>query len=278
MLRHQNKAWSDIIDHPLPGRKNKPRQTGITMIIDKGLGIMQTRDLLDLAANYIDLIKLGFGTSAFYPPELLEKKLELVKAYNVAVCPGGTFLEVAVLQNRVDAYLARVKKLGFTHVEISDGTVSISDELRAKLIQKALAADLQVITEVGKKDPRETLPKLKMFRQIESDLRHGAFKVILEGRESGINIGIYDGRGQVKRDELDQFLAGIDDPTKIIWEAPLKNQQEELILLFGPNVNLGNIQPADILSLEALRVGLRGDTLKLSLADNKYMESSLPGG
>jgi len=276
-MRQNLKAWSDIMDHPLSGRNSKPRHTGITMIMDKGLGLMQTRDILDLASDYIDFIKLGFGTSAFYTPELLERKLELVKSYGVEIYPGGTFMEVAVLQNKVDAYIARAKTLGFSYVEVSDGTISISDEMRAKLIQKSLAAGLHVITEVGKKDPTETVPKMKAFRQIETDLRNGAFKVILEGRESGVNIGIYDSRGQVREDELDQLLAGIEDPSKIIWEAPLKNQQEELILKFGPNVNLGNIQPGDILSLEALRVGLRGDTLKACLS-NVNLKSTLQIG
>ncbi|KAF0195746.1 MAG: phosphosulfolactate synthase [Bacillota bacterium] len=232
------------------------------MVIDKGLGLTETDDLLDLASDYVDYIKLTFGTSAFYSTRLLQQKITLVRSYGVDIFPGGTFLEIAVLQNRMEGYMERARELGFTYIEISDGTIEMSPEIRRNAIRAALRADLKVICEVGKKDPRENMPHKRMQEQIAADLEHGAYKVIVEGRESGKGVVIYDAEGKIRADELESLVKGVPNPESLIWEAPLKNQQEELIMRFGPNVSLGNIHPAEVLALEALRVGLRGDTLK----------------
>ncbi len=256
------KAWRESFDFPLKGRNGKPRQFGLTMIIDKGLGITETRDLMELSADYIDFLKLTFGTSAFYSTRLLREKIELVTSYGVDIFPGGTFLEIAVLQGRLDDYLRRAKELGFTAIEVSDGTIDMDNETRRVAIAKACDLGFKVIGEVGKKDNDEQVSQTRMHELVEMDLANGASWVIVEGRESGRGVVIYDSEGHVKVDEMEALIDGIKDPSKLIWEAPLKNQQEHLILRFGPNVNLGNIQPADILALEALRVGLRGDTLK----------------
>ncbi|HHW91555.1 MAG TPA: phosphosulfolactate synthase [Firmicutes bacterium] len=261
----EQKAWKEVIEFPLPGRYRKPRQLGLTMVIDKGLGITETRDLLELASDYIDFIKLTFGTSAFYPTKLLQQKIELVKSYNVDIFPGGTFLEIAILQGKLDSFLQRAVDLGFTCVEVSDGTIDMSPATRIKAIEKAKSYGLKVISEVGKKDPQERMPEKRMQEQIAMDLEAGVLGVIIEGRESGKGVVIYDKEGRVLKDDLERLIRGVEKLESVIWEAPLKNQQQTLILRFGPNVNLGNIQPGDVLAVESLRCGLRGDTLKASI-------------
>ncbi|MGB9826758.1 MAG: phosphosulfolactate synthase, partial [Desulfofundulus sp.] len=154
----------------------------------------------------------------------------------------------------------------FTAIEVSDGTITLPPEIREKAITRAAELGFKVLTEVGKKNGEHHSVQ-HLVEQIRLDLQHGAYRVILEGRESGINVGLYDGQGQFIHEELEELLYGIGDPRVLIWEAPRKNQQEELILRFGPNVNLGNIPPHEVLAVEALRVGLRADTLKAILED-----------
>lgn len=166
------------------------------------------------------------------------------------------------MQGVLDKYLGRAKELGFSAIEVSDGTIEIDENTRESVIKKALDAGFKVITEVGKKDPNEKVAAEIMHRQIKADMAAGAFKVIVEAREAGKGVGIYDKEGKIIEDEFETIIAGVADPDVLIWEAPIKNQQQQLILRFGSNVNLGNVPPADILALEALRVGLRGDTLK----------------
>lgn len=267
MGKSKEKAWAGIIDFPLSDRSQKPRESGLTMLIDKGLGLGDTKDLLKLAGDYIDFLKLGFGTSAFYSEKILKKKIELAKEAQVDIYPGGTFLEVAVIQNKIDQYLARAKELGFTAIEVSDGTITLSTAARTEIIRKAIKAGFKVLTEVGKKDPGEEMAHQQTLEQIQRDLEEGAWKVILEGRETGTGIGIYDRSGAIKKDDFQELVDGLKNVNQVIWEAPLKGQQQELIIQFGSNVNLGNIQATDILALEALRVGLRGDTLKITLTE-----------
>lgn len=264
--REEPKAWDGVIAYPVPGRLHKPRTDGLTMVMDKGLGLTATRDLLELAADYIDLMKLAFGTSALYSAAFLRKKIDLIRSFGIDLYPGGTFLEIAMMQDRLAEYLAHARELGFTFVEISDGTAEIDLASRSAAIRAAADFGLRVITEVGKKDPSEPFLAATMREQVESDLADGAFKVIVEGRESGMGVGVYDSTGNVKEDDLALLTAGLPDPGALVWEAPAKSQQQELILRFGPNVNLGNVSPGDILALEALRCGLRGDTLRAALA------------
>ncbi|WP_227763095.1 phosphosulfolactate synthase [Zhaonella formicivorans] len=270
-------SWREVLDFPLGGRNSKPRVKGITMVIDKGLGLTETRELLEMAADYIDLIKLGFGTSALYSAKLLQEKIKLVKSYGVDIFPGGTFLEVAVLQGKLDLYLQKSRELGYTFMEVSDGTIEMSPEFRAECILKAQQAGFTVISEVGKKDSRDTVASSELHRQIRDDLALGVYKVIVEGRESGKGVVIYDKEGAIKEQELQDMLKIIPDLNAILWEAPLKNQQQELIMRFGPNVNIGNVAPGDIMSLEALRVGLRGDTLRAAIIAQKAMEAEKSG-
>jgi phosphosulfolactate synthase len=257
-----NKAWNGAFRIPCPGRSEKPRRTGLTMVIDKGLGKHFLQDLIQTAGDYIDVIKLTFGTSAFYERRLLKQKNELIVSSGIEVMPGGTFLEVAVWQKSLEVYLKRARDLGFSVIEVSDGTIEIDRITRIEAIRRALDMGFKVITEVGKKDPREALSAELIHDLIQEDLAAGAFKVIIEAREAGKGVGIFDQEGKTKEDEIDRILAAGTVADDLIWEAPLKNQQQDLILHFGLNVNLGNIPPEEVLALEALRQGLRGDTLK----------------
>lgn len=263
------KAWQSIISFPISGRLEKPRQNGLTMIIDKGIGLSETKEMLEIASDYIDFLKLGFGTSAFYNETILKEKINIAKSFKVEVYPGGTFLEVAIIQGKLKEYLDRAKELGFLTIEISDGTITMSKETRSRAIEQALSRGFKVITEVGKKDPKEKISPSQLVEQVAFDISLGAYKVIVEGRETGKGIGFYDQNGKIDQDEFEEVLAGLPDSDSIIWEAPLKNQQVELIQHLGPNVNFGNIKAEEILSLEALRVGLRADTLKSCLLQSE---------
>lgn len=233
--------WLNILKFPIGGRTNKPRNKGLTMIIDKGLGLAETKDLLNLTSKYIDYFKLGFGTSALYSSEILTAKINLVRSYGIDIYPGGTFLEVAILQNKLKPYLQIVKNLDFSAVEISDGTITLSAELRATAIETALKMGLTVLSEVGKKDGNLRTSTSQLIKQVLADLRNGAKNVIVEGRESGKGVGLYDSSGQMIVSEMEELVTALPDPSILIWEAPAKNQQQDLILRFGPNVNLGNI-------------------------------------
>ena len=262
------KAWEGVTEMPVKGRSTKPRSTGLTMVIDKGVGVNQLRDLIQTSGEYIDIVKLTFGTSAFYDREFLTEKIKLLLAEKIDVMPGGTFLEVALWKGAFDRYLQRAKDLGFSMIEISDGTIEMDLPTRKNTIRQALEMDFKVITEVGKKDPKEALPIALQHTLIREDLECGAFKVIIEAREAGKGVGIFDQAGKIKQDEVDNIIAGVEDIDSLIWEAPIKNQQQELIIRFGNNVNLGNIPAEEVLALEALRQGVRGDTLKRAyLAD-----------
>jgi phosphosulfolactate synthase len=256
----------ELLDFPLKGRNQKPRSTGITMFIDKGLSLVETQNLLEFNAPVIDFIKLAFGTILLYPQPILKAKIRLAQKYDVALYPGGTFLELAYWQNKTAVLYPWLRDLGFEWLEISDGTLSISAKERLDLIEQAREAGFKVITEVGKKDPTtQPLPD-EIARLVHTDLTNGAAFVIIEARESGAGIGIYNQQGQIQA-EIMEFLRKTLPLHNIIWEAPLKHQQAELITLFGPNVNLGNIPPGEALALEALRLGLRSDTWKQCLSN-----------
>jgi phosphosulfolactate synthase len=262
------KAWHLVTEMPVGGRSHKPRKTGLTMVIDKGIGMNQVKDLVQTSGEYIDIIKLTFGTSAFYDRDFLMEKIRLLAAADIDVMPGGTFLEVALWKGAYENYLTRAKELGFSTIEISDGTITIDLDLRRDIIHRALDMEFKVITEVGKKDPKEALPIALVHQIIRQDLDCGAFKVIIEAREAGKGVGIFDQAGKIKQDEVDNIVAGVEDVDHLVWEAPIKNQQQALIIQFGNNVNLGNVPAEEVLALEALRQGLRGDTLKRAyLAD-----------
>ncbi len=266
-------GWDLDIYFPLQDRTiAKPRFRGITMIIDKGTGLRETFDILEMCAEYIDFWKLSFGSSALYNQEILRKKIEMVHSFNVIVYPGGTFLEIAHIQGKLKPYLHRACELGFSAVEISDGTIELPAWKRSQIIKMARDNDLLVLTEIGKKEAGEIFYPELMAEQVKRDLEDGAFKVILEARESGKNVTIFNEQGNIEREKMNKLLLSITGQEQIIWEAPLKNQQVDFITMFGPNVNLGNIPPEDVLSLESLRNGLRADTFKLSLAEKEKQQ------
>lgn len=260
----KTKAWSSLLSPLAPGRiATKPREQGLTMVLDRCQALNATEDLLALTGDYVDHIKLSFGTSVFVDEELLRRKIEIIRARDIDIYPGGTLMEVALLQGVYPQYVPRAKELGFTAIEISDGTLTISRQIRNDCIKRALDAGLKVITEVGKKDPTIHLSPTEICDQIAGDLAAGADKVIVEAREAGRGVGIYDEEGALREDEMTAIVNCLGDSRgDVIWESPLKKQQATLILRCGPNVNLGNIKPRDVLGLEAMRTGLRYETFR----------------
>lgn len=254
------KAWDGVLSGLIQDRASKPRQVGVTMVLDRCRGLTSTEDLLELTGDYVDHIKLSFGTSVFLDDGLLRRKIEVIRERDIDVYPGGTLFEAAVFQGVCAPYLERARQLGFSAVEISDGTLDLPPQVRADAIRRALDLGLRVFTEVGKKDPDRQLSPAETSDRIMYDLELGVDKVIVEGRESGKRVGIYDEQGQVIEELLDAILAGLNGTDRVVWEAPMKHQQEYFVLRFGPNVNLGNIRPNDVLALEALRCGLRWET------------------
>jgi len=253
--------WNARLCDPSGRRAAKPRKNGLTMVIDKGIGLTAFSDLLKTSGEYIDIIKLGFGTPVLYPNEVLAEKIKLCREHRIKVMPGGTFLEVAVMNKMVDTYLETICRFGFTAVEVSDGTIQMERQQRNELIARCRSRGLTVYTEYGKKAFGSKLNTEELIRTIQADLSHGSELVTIEGRESGKGVGIYDEHGNCNGDLIGEVLERIPDPSLLLWEAPLKSQQVELINRLGPDANLGNIPPEDVLSLEALRRGLRSDTL-----------------
>ncbi len=260
-------AWDSIVGGLIDNRAQKPRSVGLTMVIDTGVGFGQLRDTLDLAGHCIDHWKFAFGTSVFHSKEALQRKLALLAEHRILALPGGTLLEVALIERHCRDYMRHAKLLGFSAVEISDGTITMPAVRRKNIIHCALDAGLVPITEVGKKDPRQQPTAEQAAEQALFDLEQGARWVVMEGRESGRAVGIYGEHGQIIDEALSTIVAMMGDAAdKLIWEAPLKDQQAYLISRLGTNVGLGNIHPDQVLALEALRCRLRFDTLH-SVAD-----------
>lgn len=247
--------WEWVAD-----REAKPRRSGLTMIIDTGMGMRAFEDLLQVAGNYIDFIKLGFGTTALTPLHILKQKIECAKRHDVCIYPGGTFFETAFANGNWEQFLKKLEKIGFPAVEISEGTLSLPPGMREMIIHKASASFL-VLSEVGKKSKGSQVTLQELRHTYEEDRAAGASYVIVEGRESGKDVGIYDQSGDLDPDFVNEART-VTGPN-IIWEAPLKSQQVSLIHLLGPDLHLGNIAPSDALSVETLRRGLRSDTFHL---------------
>ncbi|MFI5195087.1 MAG: phosphosulfolactate synthase [Chitinophagales bacterium] len=244
----------------LPERTQKPRSVGLTMIMDKGLSTEETRNFLSIAHPHVDVVKLGFGTSYVTPD--LEKKLEVFKSFNIPIYFGGTLFEAFLIRDQLEDYIQMCAYYGVAYMEVSDGSVNIEHKEKFRLIEK-LTKYGTVLSEVGSKDAEHVIPPYKWIEQMRAELNAGASYVIAEARESG-NIGIYRGTGEVREGLVQEILTQIPSE-KILWEAPLKSQQLYFIQLVGANVNLGNISPQEILALEAMRLGLRGDTFDLFL-------------
>jgi phosphosulfolactate synthase len=244
----------------LPERTQQPRTYGLTMAMDKGMGLDGTKDFLSVAAPFVDIVKLGFGTA--HVTSKLKEKIEIYKEYNIPVYFGGTLFEAFLIRNQFDDYLELIKEYGLTHVEVSDGSISIPHIEKCGYIEK-LAKVVTVLSEVGSKDATNIMPPYKWIELMSAELTAGATYVIAEAREAG-NVGIYRGSGEVREGLVQEILTKIPYE-KIIWEAPQKSQQVYFLQLLGANVNLGNLAPAEIIPLEAMRVGLRGDTFHLFL-------------
>jgi len=256
-------CWHPRLADPSNVRTQKPRATGKTMVIDKGLGPRAFEDLMHTVGSYIDILKLGFGTSPLYPMEIIRQKAELARQYGICLIPGGTFLEVAVQQGVVPSFFDTIEDLGFTGVEVSDGTIDLSRELRTELIARGVDKGFHVFSEYGKKLSGKGIDYAELLNTILEDHDQGSELITIEGRESGMGVGIYNERGDCKEEEFERTLLHIPNMDWILWEAPLKSQQLYLIEKLGPKVNLGNIPPQEVMSLEALRRGLRSDTFEL---------------
>lgn len=239
----------------IPPRVGKPRQKGLTMAMDKGLSIREIEDFLSVASDYVDIIKLGWGTSAVTPN--LRDKLAVYRNAGIPVYFGGTLFEAFYIRGQFDDYRRVLADYGVEYAEVSDGSIDISQEDKCKAIS-TLAKDLTVLSEVGSKNPDKILAPYKWVEMMRSELEAGSWKVIAEARESG-TVGMFRADGKVRSDLIDEILHDIP-ADKILWEAPQKRQQAWFIKLLGNEVNLGNIAPNEVLPLETLRLGLRGDT------------------
>jgi len=244
----------------IPERDKKPRQKGITMVMDKGLSIDETKNFLSISHPHVDIVKLGFGTS-FVTPNLREK-IEVYKSYDIPVYFGGTLFEAFLVRNQFEDYIAVCRDFGISYMEVSDGSITIPHAEKCGYIEK-LTKHGVVLSEVGSKDAEHIIPPYKWIELMRAELNAGASYVIAEAREAG-NVGIYRGTGEVREGLVQEILTQIPEE-KILWEAPQKAQQLYFIELIGCNVNLGNIAPNEMIALEAMRIGLRGDTFHLFL-------------
>ena len=243
----------DLLD--LPERSAKPREQGITHVLDRGLSLAEVDSLIEVAGEVIDIVKLGWGTALVSAN--LEEKVERYRAHGMPVVLGGTLTELAISQGRLEALIDWTRKLGLEHIEISDGTITIPHEQKLELIER-LSQSLVVLSEVGSKDDTRIMAPYRWVELIQRELEAGSWKVIAEARESG-NVGIFRHDGEVRMGLIDEIAHGVA-PEQIIFEAPRKDQQVWFVRRFGPDVNLGNILPEDVLSLETIRLGLRSDT------------------
>jgi phosphosulfolactate synthase len=244
-----------------------PEHVGLTHVIDKGLGPRAWEDVLEVAGDHISIVKLGWGTA--YVTSALERKLDVLRSKPVVI--GGTFFEVVYALDRLDDYKLWLNDLGLTHVEISDGTIDIPRERKLELIAD-FARDFTVLSEVGSKDSSVEYSVAEWTQWLNEELEAGAWKVITEAREGG-TAGIFDSSGGMRTD-LIRDIAGAVGPASIVFEAPTKAAQAWFVKQFGPSVNLGNIPPDEVIPLQTLRLGLRGDTLKEVLLGGERLHAS----
>ena len=255
------------MNYPLlnvPERPSKPRQSGYTMVMDKGLSLRQVEDFIEVAGVYTDIVKLGWATSHVTPN--LKEKLALYKSAGIPTYFGGTLFEAFIIRNQFEDYQRILDQYGMEYAEVSDGSIEIEHDLKCGYISE-LAKQVTVISEVGSKDAAKIFAPYKWIKLMQAEIQAGSWKVIAEAREGG-NVGIYRGSGEVREGLVDEILTQIPEET-IIWEAPQKEQQVWFIKLIGTNVNVGNIAPAEVIPLETIRLGLRGDTFDYFLNQTK---------
>ena len=246
----------------LKEREEKPRQKGITMVLDKGLGLETAESLMNISGDYVDYLKFGWGTSIVHEQDIIKDKVAMYKSHNITPYTGGTLFELAYMNDKLEEFFQEAHDLGFEAIEVSDGSTTISHDKKLECIESAKKDGFEVLSEVGKKDPGldKELSLDERIEYMQHELEAGSSLIIVEAREGGKNIGIYDKAGNAKEDEIDYILDNFDG-NKILWEAPNKDQQVFFILKLGNDVNLGNVSTDDITSLETLRRGLRGDTV-----------------
>ncbi len=244
----------------VPTRSAKPREDGLTMVMDKGLSLRQVEDFLSVNEPMVDLVKLGFGTSVV--SNNLKEKIELYKNAGIKTYFGGTLFEAFTIRGQFNDYLNVLEEYGLEYVEVSDGSMELEHAEKCDYISK-LAEKYTVLSEVGSKDANVIIPPYKWIKLMKAEFEAGSWKVIAEARESG-TVGIFRGTGEIRSGLIDEILTEIPAES-IIWEAPQKSQQVWFIKLLGHNVNLGNIAVEEVIPLETLRLGLRGDTFDLFL-------------
>ncbi len=247
----------------LPERTLKPRNNGLTMVMDKGLSLRQSEDLVSSCADLVDFIKLGFGTSMI--SKNLKEKIKLFQSADIKVYLGGTLFEAFIVRNKFDDYVKFVNELGIKCVEVSDGSINISHEKKCEYINK-LSKNFMVLSEVGSKEEGVIIHPARWTKMMKAELDAGSFKVIAEARETG-NVGIFHKNGSAHTLLINRIVNKIK-LENILWETPQKSQQVYFLKLFGCNVNLGNIGFDDVIPLETLRLGLRGDTFFTFLPDS----------
>ena len=239
----------------IPERPIKPRNSGLTMMMDKGLSLRETENFIEANKEITDIVKFGFGTA--YVTNNLEEKIALYRQNGIRPYFGGTLFEAFYARNKFEDYLRLIDKYQLDLVEISDGSIIIEHDEKCKLIRR-MAKDRTVLSEVGSKDSGILISPNRWIKMMTTELQAGSWKVIAEGRESG-NVGVFRPNGSAHTMLINMITAKVN-PEDILWEAPQKNQQVWFVKLFGANVNLGNIAPNEVIPLECLRLGLRGDT------------------
>jgi phosphosulfolactate synthase len=239
----------------IPDRTVKPRESGFTMVMDKGLSVREVEDMVSISADYIDVVKLGWATS-FVTPNL-QQKLDAYRAAEIPVYFGGTLFEAFVVRNQFDDYRRLLDKYQLSYAEVSDGSIEMNEDVKCEYI-RTLAQQVTVLSEVGSKDEAKIIPPYKWIKLMNAELEAGAWKVIGEAREGG-TVGLFRASGEVRQGLVEEILTQVPSE-KIIWEAPKKEQQVWFVKLLGANVNVGNIAPHEIIPLETIRLGLRGDT------------------
>lgn len=244
----------------IPERTIKPRESGCTMVMDKGLSLREAEDLMEIAGNYIDVVKLGWATSYVTPK--LKEKLQIYKSAGINTYFGGTLFEAFIVRNQFEDYLRLLDKYDMSFAEVSDGSIELAHDKKCEYIN-ILSKKVTVLSEVGSKDVEKIIPPYKWIQQMQAELDAGSWKVIGEAREGG-NVGLFRGTGEVRSGLVEEILTKIPFE-KIIWEAPQREQQVWFIKLLGSNVNLGNISPNEIIPLETLRLGIRSDTFDFFL-------------
>jgi phosphosulfolactate synthase len=247
----------------LPPRAPKPRAVGLTHVMDKGLNLRDIEGLFDTAGDYVDIVKLGWGTS--YVTRNLEKKIALYRSFETPVVCGGTLFEAVYARGRIDQYKRWLTDQRFSCVEISDGAIEIPRERKLELIED-FARDFTVLSEVGSKDSEVNIAPYLWVQWMGEELAAGAWKVITEGREGG-TAGIFRPTGEMRTGLVDEIVHSIE-VTDVLFEAPTKASQAWFVKQFGPDVNLGNIPPDEVIALETLRLGLRADTINEVLLGN----------